>query len=96
MSMETYHKIDESVCNGRRDSFSIIEALCKVGASVHFHLHDGHPMSTFSPYGVCDHLPFFWEIPTFLPEVGSIGGIYGILGLRRVLEIALGNILMKN
>lgn len=92
MSMETYHKIDESVCNGRRDSFSIIEALCKVGASVHFHLHDGHPMSTFSPYGVCDHLPFFWEIPTFLPEVGSIGGIYGILGLRRVLEIALGNI----
>jgi len=45
---------------------AVLELLPKLGHSgkpVHFHLHDGHPLSTFSPFGVSDHLSFLTEIP---------------------------------
>ena len=92
MSLETFYKIEQSTLAGRNCAFKYIEQICKSGAYVHFHLHDGHPMSTFSPYGVCDHLPFFMEIPTLLPEIGAIGGMYGVSGLRHILELAITNI----
>ena len=84
-----YADIALAVQNGRKFAFDYIESLVNIGVKMHFHLHDGHPLSTFSPYGVCDHLPFFWEIPTLLPDIGSVGGIYGVSGLKRVLEIVL-------
>src|SRR5262249_28945589 len=41
----------------------LINELGQTGKPVHFHLHDGHPLSTFSPFGVADHLSFSAEIP---------------------------------
>jgi hypothetical protein len=41
----------------------LIQKLGNAGKPVHFHLHDGHPLSTFSPFGVSDHLSFLTEIP---------------------------------
>lgn len=92
MKLETYYKIEEACIAGREYALKYIDDICKSGNYVHFHLHDGHPMSTFSPYGVCDHIPLFWEIPTLLPEIGAVGGIYGVSGLRKVLESALTHI----
>lgn len=92
MTSDIFGRIEESVRQGRGDSLKFIDSLTRIGACTHFHLHDGHPLSTFSPYGVCDHLPFFWEIPTYLPGIGNAGGIYGVSGLRQVLQIALKNL----
>jgi hypothetical protein len=41
----------------------VIETLSSLGKPLHFHLHDGHPLSTSSPFGVSDHLSFLAEIP---------------------------------
>lgn len=41
----------------------VIEELAMLQKPLHFHLHDGHPLSTFSPYGISDHLSFMTEIP---------------------------------
>src|SRR5262249_31046655 len=41
----------------------LIEAISKIGKPVHFHMHDGHPLSKFSPFGVSDHLSFLVELP---------------------------------
>lgn len=53
------------------------------------HLHNGHPLSTFSRYGVCDHLPFFWSIPLPFEHQGrrSVDGIYTIKRLERLIAV---------
>ncbi len=92
MTLERYNTIAGAAQRGREFAINYVESICKHEIPIHFHLHDGHPLSTFSPYGVCDHLPFFWEIPTLLPNIGAIGGLYGVSGLKRILEIALRRI----
>jgi len=42
---------------------AVIRQLASLGKPLHFHLHDGHPLSTFSDFGVSDHLSFFETIP---------------------------------
>lgn len=37
----------------------VVAAIAAIGKPMHFHLHDGHPASTFSQFGVSDHLSFF-------------------------------------
>lgn len=37
---------------------TLIDRLVQLGRPLHFHLHDGHPLSTFSQFGVSDHLSF--------------------------------------
>jgi hypothetical protein len=58
---------------------------------MHFHLHDGHPLSTFSPYGVSDHLSFLAEIPLRDPYHGrsSLPLMFGPAGLRRIVSAAI-------
>ena len=92
LSKEIYAEIASSVIAGRNKALEYIEELCRCGVYTHFHLHDGHPLSTFSPYSVCDHLPFYWEIPTMIPEIGSVGGMYGVSGLEEILRIAKNNL----
>ncbi len=92
LNYDKYKLVAQAVEAGRKFALEFIEQLTGIGNYVHFHLHDGHPLSTFSPYGVRDHIPFFWEIPTYLSEVGAVGGLYGVAGLRRILSLALANI----
>ena len=70
---------------------NLIDALGKLGKPVHFHLHDGHPLSTFSPFGVSDHLSFLIEMPLSFEYQGrkSVPLMFGIAGLRQIVRRAL-------
>jgi hypothetical protein len=67
-----------------------ITAIAGLGKPLHFHLHDGHPSSTFSAYGVSDHLSFFQDIPVPFAFQGrrSLPLMYGPLGLAKILRTA--------
>jgi hypothetical protein len=67
-----------------------ITAIGRLGKPLHFHLHDGHPSSTFSVYGVSDHLSFFHEIPIPFSYQGSrtLPLTYGPLGLQAIVQTA--------
>ena len=65
----------------------LIGVLGSFGKAVHFHLHDGHPLSTFSPFGVSDHLSFLAEIPLPFEYHGRqfAPPMFGPSGLRRIV-----------
>jgi hypothetical protein len=66
-----------------------VAAIGRLGKPMHFHLHDGHPCSTFSAYGVSDHLSFFHEI--FIPFTfegrRTLPLLYGPMGLKKILDM---------
>jgi hypothetical protein len=68
----------------------LVEGLGALGKPVHFHLHDAHPLSTFSPFGVSDHLSFLSEIPLRFEYRGrrSVPLMFGPAGLRRIVAKA--------
>ena len=70
---------------------SAIEGIGAIGKPLHFHLHDSHPSSTFSEFGVSDHLSFLQEIPIPFAYRGAhtLPTIFGPLGLLRVVSAAL-------
>jgi len=70
---------------------NLIKSLGQLRKPVHFHLHDGHPLSTFSPFGVSDHLSFFAQIPLRFEYRGrkSVGPMYGPEGLREIARAAV-------
>jgi hypothetical protein len=72
----------------------LIEALGKLGKPVHFHLHDGHPLSTFSPFGVSDHLSFLMELPLHFEYRGrrSVPLMFGRAGLHQIAKKAVQTI----
>lgn len=69
----------------------LLTAIGSLGKPVHCHLHDGHPLSNFSPFGVSDHLSFLSEIPLPREVDGrrSVPPMFGPAGLRSILERAL-------
>lgn len=69
----------------------LLTALGALGKPLHCHLHDGHPFSAFSPFGVSDHLSFFTEIPLPGEPRGrrSVPPLFGPAGLKSILERAL-------
>jgi hypothetical protein len=70
---------------------ALVRRLTRLGKPLHFHLHDGHPLSTLSRYGVSDHLGFLQEIQLPSPYLGRrlIGGMFGPAGLRAIIQAAL-------
>ena len=73
---------------------NLIAAIGALGKPVHFHLHDGHPLSTFSPFGVSDHLSFLAEIPQAFEHRGrrSAPLMFGSAGLSQIVAQALKKI----
>lgn len=69
----------------------LIEALGKLGKPVHFHLHDGHPLSKFSSFGVSDHLSFLMEMPLDFEFRGrrSVPLMFGRSGLHQIVKKAV-------
>jgi hypothetical protein len=69
----------------------LIEDLGTLGKPLHFHLHDGHPLSTFSPFGVSDHLSFLSEIPLSFEYAGRRAAplMFGPAGLAQVVAKAI-------
>jgi hypothetical protein len=69
----------------------VIRALGHLGKPLHFHLHDAHPLSTFSPFGISDHLSFMDEIPIPFEYKGkkSLHPMFGPSGLLRIVTESL-------
>ncbi len=88
-----FEDIEAAVANARVFVFDYLERLCKLDLPLHFHLHDGHPSSTFSPYGVCDHLSFLHTIPIPFSHNGrtSVDCFYGVAGLEKICNIINAN-----
>jgi hypothetical protein len=68
----------------------VIQALGGLAKPLHFHLHDGHPLST-SPLGISDHLSFLDEIsiPFEHNNRRSLAPMFGPSGLSRIITLAL-------
>jgi hypothetical protein len=83
--------VEEAVAAGPMAVLELLEAIAKLNKPVHFHLHDGHPLSTFSPFGVSDHLGFEVEIPINFEYLGrrTLPTMYGTGGLTKVVGRAL-------
>ena len=72
----------------------ILEMIRQLGAwqtPTHFHLHDGHPLWTLSPYRACDHMSFLEEISLPFTHEGrrSVSPLYGPSGLAEIICAAL-------
>lgn len=84
--------VQEAVNVGLRTAVKLVSELGAIGKHkrLHFHLHDGHPLSTFSPFGVADHLSFFSEIPLRFEYGGRriVPLMFGPKGLSQILEPA--------
>ncbi len=72
----------------------LISRLTTLSKPIHFHLHDGHPLSTLSLFGVSDHLSFLQQIQIPFPHQGRqlLDGIYGPEGLNRIIHAALSGL----
>jgi hypothetical protein len=72
----------------------LIRVLGSLGKPLHFHLHDGHPLSTFSPFGVSDHLSFLAEIPLPFEYRGrrSAPLMFGPEGLAQIVKQAVESV----
>lgn len=66
----------------------LIDSLARLRKPVHIHLHDGHPLSTFSFFGVSDHLSFLAEIPLSFEYDGrrTTPLMFGPAGLSRIVK----------
>jgi hypothetical protein len=63
--------LEVAVQAGLPTVLSMISRIGALGKPVHFHLHDAHPLSTFSSFGVSDHLGFLAEIPICFEHRGK-------------------------
>src|SRR5437667_12848901 len=80
-------EVEAAVMAAPATVLNLVENLGALGKPVHFHLHDAHPLSTFSPFGVSDHLSFLTDIPLRVEYRGrrSVPVMFGPAGLGRVL-----------
>ena len=73
---------------------SVVRQLASLGKPLHFHLHDGHPLSTLSPFGVSDHLSFFEKIPIPFAFKGKkeLSTLFGPKGLEKIIAEATASL----
>ena len=83
--------VEDAVAAGVQVVLEVVSDIARLNKPVHFHLHDGHPLSSFSPYGVADHLSFFSEIPLNFEHRGkrSLPLMFGPRGLETIVKQAL-------
>ncbi|MGO8677875.1 MAG: hypothetical protein ACLQVX_18650 [Limisphaerales bacterium] len=91
---EAMPEVEAAVQSALPAVLDLIGILGSFGKPVHFHLHDGHPLSTFSPFGVSDHLSFLAEIPLPFEYRGRrlTPPMFGPDGLRRIVAKAMERI----
>ncbi len=84
-------EVIEDVQSGVRSALdtvlNIVRALGCLGKPVHFHLHDGHPLSITSSFGIFDHLSFLSKIPVPFEYKGkrSLDPMFGPSGLSSIV-----------
>jgi hypothetical protein len=81
-------KIQDAVHSSLPVVLGMIEALGRLAKPLHLHLHDGHPLSTLSRYGVSDHLSFLTRIPIPFEHdhKWSLDPMYGPSGLYQIIS----------
>jgi len=91
---EVMTEVEAAVSSAPATVLDLVRVLGALGKPVHFHLHDAHPLSTFSPFGVSDHLSFLTEIPLRFDYRGrrSVPVMFGPAGLRRIVAEAVATI----
>jgi hypothetical protein len=91
---EVISDVETAVGSALPTALDLIEAIGRIGKPVHFHLHDGHPLSTFSPYGVSDHLSFLMEMPLHFDFRGrrSVPLMFGRAGMNQIVKKAVQRI----
>ncbi len=69
----------------------LIDRLTRLDKPLHFHLHDGHPLSPLSHFGVSDHLSFLQQIhlPFAYHGRNLVKGMFGVSGLRDIIHTAM-------
>jgi hypothetical protein len=88
---EVIADVQQAVRSALPAVLGLTAALGKLGKPLHFHLHDGHPLSSFSPYGASDHLSFLTRIaiPFEFEGKWSLDLMYGPSGLHRIVSKSL-------
>jgi hypothetical protein len=83
--------MEAAVSSGSAAVLDLVERIAALKKPVHFHLHDGHPLSSFSPFGVCDHLSFWAEIPLNFEYRGrrAVAPMFGPAGLSKLVARAV-------
>jgi phosphoglucan,water dikinase len=83
--------IQASVESALDEVLSLIRKLVALGKPLHFHLHDCHPLSVVSPFGLSDHLSFFEKIPIPFEHGGKtfLAPMFGPSGLSKIVAEAL-------
>ena len=92
--LEAMPEVEAAVQSALPAVLDLIGVLGSLGKTVHFHLHDGHPLSTSSPFGVSDHLSFLAGIPLPFEYQGRplAAPMFGPSGLRRIVAKAVERI----
>ncbi len=88
---EMLQAVQHDVAEALPAVLALIGRLGAMRRPLHLHLHDGHPLSTLSPYGVCDHLSFDQEIRLPFAWGGRklMQGMFGLAGLRAIVAKAM-------
>ncbi len=88
---EVIEDVQSAVCSALDTVLNMVRALGRLGKPVHFHLHDGHPLSITSPFGISDHLSFLDKIPIPFKYKGkrSLDPMFGPSGLSSIVSESL-------
>jgi len=80
-----------SVSSAPETVLRVIREIGGLGKPLHLHLHDAHPLSVSSPFGVSDHLSFLDKIPISFEYKGKrrLDPMFGPSGLSRIVKEAV-------
>lgn len=89
--MDRIAAVQAAVASAKAAVVELVQRLARLRKPLHLHLHDGHPLSTLSAFGVSDHLSFLQHIRIPFPyqDRQLLAGIFGISGLRALMRAAM-------
>jgi hypothetical protein len=87
-------EVEAAVRSGAAAVLDLVQVISALEKPVHFHLHDAHPLSTVSPFGVSDHLSFLADIPLSFEHGGrrAVAPMFGPVGLSKLVAQAVARI----
>ena len=79
--------VQSAVASALPALLGLTRSLGRIGAPLHFHLHDGHPLVP----GLSDHFSFLMRLPIPFDHEGrrSLTPMYGPPGLSRIVRTAI-------
>jgi hypothetical protein len=83
--------VETAVRAGSAAVSEVLDRMSSLRKPVHFHLHDAHPLSAVSPFGLSDHLSFLAAIPVPLEHGGQrmLAPMFGPQGLSNLVSQAV-------